>query len=371
MTDQLRHVCFIAPGLGLGGAELHLAQYANGLASRGYRVSIIVIGKSDACRDRLDPGVEVVFLRSRVSSPKAWLRSLFEISQRKPHTVVGWALWGNVMASALKPLTRCSTTIVELNYLPEQLKTVGSFKRALMFGALRCLYPLADRVCANSNEVLNWLHAICGPNREYIRVFNPIDFARVDALSTERCDSADLDAWAGVRLLAVGRLVNSHKGFDHLVRACQLLDRDLKWTLLIVGDGEDRAQLEGQIDAAGLSDRIILLGSRRNPFAYYREADVFVLPSKFEGFPNVLLEAMGIGAATVATDCLSGPRELTEDGQVGILVAVDDASALSRALTRLITNSEARQRLGEAARKSVRSRYSEDRVFAALEKAVA
>jgi glycosyltransferase involved in cell wall biosynthesis len=150
------------------------------------------------------------------------------------------------------------------------------------------------------------------------------------------------------QIMAVGRLV-PQKGFEVLLRAFVKLDaRD--WRLTILGEGPSRGELEALVETLGIGDRVALPGEVHDVRARLHEAAVFVLASRFEGFPNALLEAMAEGTAIVATDCKSGPAEILRDCPSAALVPVDDERALVDALARMLADKALRQRCGEEAR---------------------
>ena len=115
--------------------------------------------------------------------------------------------------------------------------------------------------------------------------------------------------------------------------------------LVIAGDGPEAQRLRDLVDALGLQSRVTLAGNVRNLSALMRCADAFVLPSRYEGFPNVLLEALACGVPSVATDCPDGPRQILADGKYGLLVPRDDPLALAAAIARLIGDPDLRRRL--------------------------
>jgi glycosyltransferase involved in cell wall biosynthesis len=156
---------------------------------------------------------------------------------------------------------------------------------------------------------------------------------------------------------AVGRL-SAEKGFDVLIRAVAGMvaaGRDVG--LAIVGEGDEEARLRALIAETGSGDRIQLLGYRSDVANFYQALDVFALSSYREGLPNVLLEAMALGAPVVATAIAGIPRVI-QDGENGLLVEAGDAGALAGALTRLLDDAGLRARLGHAARQTIEARYS-------------
>ncbi|HYP53040.1 MAG TPA: glycosyltransferase, partial [Pyrinomonadaceae bacterium] len=157
-------------------------------------------------------------------------------------------------------------------------------------------------------------------------------------------------------LLAVGRLTEQ-TDFPMLLRAFRMLrDRRSDARLMIAGEGEGRARLEALIGELNLTDDVALPGFVTNPYALMSRAAAFVLSSRWEGLPTVLIEALACGCPVVATDCPSGPREILNGGDYGALVPVGDAAALCDAMSRVL---EARPRA--ALLKEHAARYSVER----------
>lgn len=157
------------------------------------------------------------------------------------------------------------------------------------------------------------------------------------------------------RIAAIGRLVRQ-KGFDILIRAMHGVPDH--WRLDIWGEGREHDALEAAISAAGMRERVRLRGYTADPYLVLRDADLFVLPSRHEGLPASLIEALASECQIVATDCPHGPREILEDGQLGQLVPVEDPSALANAIIRAMHGdfSVPRTRLLERAADFSRSR---------------
>ena len=150
-------------------------------------------------------------------------------------------------------------------------------------------------------------------------------------------------------VLAIGRL-QPQKSFDMLIDAFARVAADQPdWTLAIAGEGPLEAALTEQAQALRLGSRIHLLGAQRDIGGLLERADIFVLSSAFEGFPNALCEAMASGVASIATDCPSGPSDIVIDNENGLLIDNADEAALARALGQLMADPNLRQRLGQAA----------------------
>lgn len=159
-------------------------------------------------------------------------------------------------------------------------------------------------------------------------------------------------------MVAVGRL-DPQKGFDLLIQAfSRVAGRYPSWRLVILGEGAARAELTALIAARKLAARVSLPGFIAEPRAIMRQADLFVLSSRYEGMPNALIEAMSEGRACVSFDCPTGPGEVIQHSINGWLVPVGDVDALSTALADLMGNNGLRERLGEHAR-AVANAYSQ------------
>jgi len=175
---------------------------------------------------------------------------------------------------------------------------------------------------------------------------------------------------SGPSIIAAGRLTEQ-KQFDLLLKAfARLKDRYPEWTLTILGEGPLRPMLESLCVQLELKDRVSLPGFVKNPHDYFRHANLFVMSSLFEGFPNALCEAMACGLPVISTDCTSGLRDIIRDGENGVLVPSGDEEALAAAMARLMGNKAERQRLGSRA-VEVAERFSMGRVMGMWEEVLA
>lgn len=167
----------------------------------------------------------------------------------------------------------------------------------------------------------------------------------------------------GKEILAMGRL-SREKGFDLLLEAWSVaMPRLPEWSLRIVGDGQMRGELVRQASRLGIEDRVAFAPFSDDPFSLYSSCGIFVLSSRFEGLPFVLIEAMTCGTACISFDCPNGPREVIRNGVNGLLVPAERVDALAGAMVKLGENPMLRQRLGNAAR-NVSKPFSEPRVVA-------
>jgi glycosyltransferase involved in cell wall biosynthesis len=192
-------------------------------------------------------------------------------------------------------------------------------------------YPWSDYIIGNSSGVANDLVQVIGLPSDRIRVlYNPVITPKVREKARAPVNHPWFESGDPI-LLAVGRFTKQ-KDFPTLIRSFAKVHRNRQARLFILGEGPNRPELEALVRQLGLEAEVAMPGFVENPYGYMSKASVFVLSSRWEGLPTVLIEAMYAGAPVVATDCPSGPREILKDGAYGKLVPVGDADALAKAI---------------------------------------
>ncbi len=229
---------------------------------------------------------------------------------------------------------------------------------------MRRLYQRADLVVANSRALCRRFDLVYPDvGRSARHLPNATDFARVDALAAA---AAEPPPRGRLRIASVGRLVPV-KRFDLLLDALAHLRAHRDIELVLCGEGPEREKLRRRARRLGLEDRVRLVGFDANPYRWLAASHLFALTSDMEGLPNALIEAQGLGLAAVATDCPTGPREIVDDGETGLLVAPGDALALADAMGALLGDPARRLAMGAAARARARARFSAAEVTRELE----
>ena len=358
-------ISFVIPHLGLGGSERSLVKLANGLALSGFDVELVIFGRPETLENELDRAIVTVFLGGDSSwSPRLWWQLVRKLRRNRPDLVFGWSLFANLAVTWLQPFHGCRRVIVsERSYLPRMAGEMPWWRWQLMRVLIRWCYRRARYITANSAPTVNALRAWVGPGSEYVVIPNMIQVDAARASANLPAPGMPVPAHGRLRILALGRLV-FEKGFDVLLKAFAEVRSARDWDLVIVGQGELEAQLKQQAVALGIGDRVHWLGRQPMPFPYYKAADLVVVPSRFEGIPNVLLEAMALGRPTIAADCMTGPRILTENGRFGVLVPVEDSAALAAAIIELGDDAERRAELGQQAGEHIARTYDEPIVLA-------
>src|ERR1043166_6358753 len=348
------HVLFFTSKLGGGGAEKHMLRLVNHLDRDKFRVSLALVkpggGFEAACAG--DVTKHYLNRSSKGSSTIGMLRSIRPlrrvIEQERPDVVVSVIDLANI-ANVLAVRGVATPPKVVLGVQTPPSIAYGQSWHPVSNLILRLmpkLYPRADRIVALSNGVAADLVSLASGAPESINV---IHNAGVEADVLEKLQGKlAADELPDSRLIvACGRL-KALKGFDYLIDALVEVRKTLPASLWIVGEGEERAALEKKVRRLGLENFVRLLCLQDNPFKYMAAADVFVLSSLFEGFGNVIVEAMACGVPVVATACPYGPQEIISDGHNGILVPPADARALANGILRVLNDGAVSRKLAIA-----------------------
>jgi len=207
------------------------------------------------------------------------------------------------------------------------------------------IYPKAKKIVACAKAIENKLIDQFGFTNT-TTIYNSVDATHAISKSSEPIEETR------PFLLSVGRLA-PQKGFDYLIEAFAASQAKQDVDLLICGEGDDREKLQALIDENGLTDNVILKGNVENPFAYYAKAEFFVLSSRHEGFPNILIEALACECPCVSFDCETGPNEIIKEGENGLLVEAENVPALTAAIDQLHADKTLHATFKKNARSSV------------------
>jgi glycosyltransferase involved in cell wall biosynthesis len=251
----------------------------------------------------------------------------------------------NIVALAASFISSSSSKvyIVEHNNLTaRQVKLRRAvFVRMLM----RLMYPLADKVICVSDGVSNDIRNVLKLNPSKVKtIFNPVVNSNITTKSREKPNHSWLTRSDVPVFLGIGRFTEQ-KDFENLLMAFAQLLRMVDARLIILGDGPLRCRLESVITELKLSSFVSLPGFVDNPYSFLSRASCFVLSSKYEGLPTVLIEALACGCDVVATDCPSGPSEILKNGEIGRLVPVEDSESLAAAMYESLKSPTCREKL--------------------------
>ncbi len=355
------HVMFVISGLERGGAENQLVAIANGLAGRGWRVTILsyLPFSEGSLRSELrEPDVTVLTLNADRSVRRfiCLLRAVSVIRGRRPDVLVGFMFHGIMTARLPKWLLRVRACVSSVH------NERDSRMRERILGLTDGLADTVTMLSSGVADELRMRRVTRGSRVSVIPNFIQIDsFARADIRDETRSELRVRDhqfLW-----LAAGRLA-IQKDYPNMLRAfAELLHRRPEATLAIAGDGPLRSEVEQLVRRLGLGERVTMLGLRRDVPRLLQASDALVLSSAWEGMPVVVLEAMASRRPIVATYVASLP-EMLEDEVSGLLVPPGDPGGLADAMAKLMdAGPEARESMADKAYDRVRTNYSEEAVL--------
>lgn len=336
-SGAVGRITLFVSSLAGGGAERVMLTLAEAFADRGYSVDLVVTSARGALAEAVPDSVRLVDLGARriATSLPALVRYF---RREKPALMLSALASTNCLAVWAHQLTGVSTRLIlsEHSHLSSAASNALTLRGRLLPALMRRAYPKADGVVAVSKGVANDLEKTLGLSRERIQViYNPVVTPRILEMSQEPIAHEWFDSVQPPVILSAGRLTPP-KDYPNLLRAFKRVRARREVRLMILGEGEEREALEQYAEKLGIHDDVLLPGFVTNPYAYMRAAAVFVLSSRWEGFGNVLAEALACGAPVVSTDCPSGPAEILDYAGEGLLVPVGNAFELSKAINKVL-----------------------------------
>lgn len=334
-SAQPFRISIFLPALAGGGAERAMLHLAQGFVQQGIKTDLVVAEASGAYLDMLPSGVQLVNLQAKAPLIVSKTFALREYLQHyQPDVllsaldILSSAIWAKRLARSETRVVMCVQTHLSQQFQDHQPLTGGRIRPQFV----RWFYPWADEIIAASQGVALDVAKLTGLPSDRIQViYNPVVTPAMQA----KLQTAIAHPWFSPGqppvILGVGRLV-TQKDFATLIRAFARLRSERPARLMILGEGNQRAELEALIQALHLKDDVALPGFVENPYSYMAKAAVFVLSSIFEGFGNVVAEALAAGTPVVSTDCESGPAEILMHGKYGKLTPVRDDFALATAI---------------------------------------
>jgi len=362
MDSPPAHIALFIRSLAGSGAERMTANLARGLAERGHRVDLVLARRIGPFLGEVPDSVRIVDLGSPSvlhTLPLLWraggdfaallpvlanphaprvLGSITRLAdymrRERPDVLLSALDYGNIAAVIARDLAgmplrlvlgqRCHFTSDVLNARKARVRKLGPL--------VRRFYPRADAVIAVSQGVADDLVAAVNlPPERVTAVYNPVVGPDIAEKAAQPIDHPWFAEGAPPVVLGVGKL-KPQKDFTTLLHAFAKLRAQRPARLVILGEGEQRGELEQLAQTLGIGGDVALPGFVENPFPYMARASLFVLSSRFEGLPGVLIQALACGCPSVSTDCPSGPAEILDNGRYGPLVAVGDAEGLAQAM---------------------------------------
>jgi glycosyltransferase involved in cell wall biosynthesis len=329
------HIAVFIPSLAVGGAEGVILALVNGFAQAGLEVTLLLARAAGPLIDRLDPAVEVQEMGG-AGVMRAIPHLARFLRKRRPDALLSAMTHANIAAALARVLSRrrdVRLVLAERMSLAARDTFYASGGERIVRALMPLLYRVADLIVVPTEQMLAPLAAHTRlPVSRFRVIGNPVVDARFAARASEDWPlGASLVVDGSKVVLAVGRLT-AVKDFPLLIRAFAGIASRRDAHLVILGEGEERRALAKLEEEQGLAAKVHLPGYDTNPLAAMKAADVFVLSSRYEGLPNVLIQALACGTRAVSTDCATGPSDILENGRWGLLVPVGDIVAMQGAI---------------------------------------
>lgn len=327
----MTHVCLFIPKLDDGGAERVFVDYANGFVERGFDVDLCFLTGGRYATE-LDDRVNRIELNCRLREAVIPLVKILRC--RQPDILLSGLTGPNLIAAVAGRVAQIQQVWISVhNDLSSQ-----DARRSAVFGSfevqlIKRAAQLADGVLAVSYGVAAFLTKdACVPETKISVVYNPIYKEPISRMAAEALPSDLKHLEASTFIVGAGRLVRQ-KGFDLLIRAYKLaFPLPPRPSLVILGSGPEEKQLRSLVDREGLVGSVFFPGFVPNPYAVFSKASLFVLSSRWEGFGNVIVEALSCGTPVVSFDCPSGPNEILDSVSGCRIVPNGDINAMALAL---------------------------------------
>lgn len=343
-------IAFVLPDLRGGGAERVNLDLAHELRGAGHAVEFVLM----QAHGELLEEAQIAFPVADLKVPRARgvpLALARYLRARRPDALLA-AMWP---LTVIAPLARalsghdCRVIVSEHGILSAQYKDWGALHGLALRASVAICYRMADaRVGVSEGVAKDMAKLARMPVGQFTVIHNPVPPRQQPSVTAMAEAEAFWGTPPGSRIVTVGRF-KAVKNHALLLRSFARMASS-QARLMLVGNGEGEHALRAQAQQLGIADKVIFAGFHSDPTPFYASADLFVLSSNYEGFGNVIVEALACGLPVVSTDCPSGPAEILNNGLFGKLVPVGDEAALAEAMTTTLTEPHDREKLRARAR---------------------
>jgi glycosyltransferase involved in cell wall biosynthesis len=352
---------FFIPSLEGGGAEKVMVELLSNINRERIEPILVMLYEyeNSPYRSSLPKDIRIIVIKrgsdANLDKLKQYACFIKTVLREKPDVIVSMLTHCNIMALSAKLIFRIKTIICEHITIGEVIKTQEG-EKMLWFPTrhlVKLFYRYADKIIGVSEGIkANLVEEFnITPNNIEV-IYNPIDLDRVPELGELPVEHIFFADRVPI-ICGVGRLVRQ-KGFDILLKAFRTITEKMDARLIILGEGPENEELSRLADNLAITEKVSFVGFQKNPYKFISKADIFVLSSRYEGLPMVILEAMACGRPVVSTDCKSGPRELLDNGKHGVLVPTEDIDALSSAILKLLRDKALRERFSVSGKQQVK-----------------
>lgn len=337
MTASQPQIAVFLRSLANGGAERLMVSLVNYFVEKKYKVDLVLTKTDGVYTNLVSPDVRIIDLNAP-KLPMSLPKLVRYLQQEQPLTLLTALHYPCEIALWAKQIARVKTRVVvsEHNTLSVEAKHLPQLTARLSPIAARLFYRKADAIVAVSQGVADDLANVTNLSREKIHtIYNPVITPDLLEKAQESVDHPWFAPGELPVVLGVGRFMKQ-KDFPTLIKAFADVQQQKPCRLMILGEGQEQENLWSLVKDLGLENKVALPGFVNNPYAYMAASAVFVLSSAWEGFGNVLVEAMATGTPVVSTNCPSGPVEILANGKYGELVSVGDSKTMAQAILKVL-----------------------------------
>ncbi len=314
-----------------GGAEKMMVKIANELHQRGHDIDLVLVHADGPYKSLIDPSVSMTEIGGK-NTFKILYNLWSYVRKSHPDVLLSTMEIPNIVSILATRTPNSVPVVIRIANINSMKRREGKYKLIPLLK--RHIYPRSEAIVTISDGVAHDLSDVTGIHESEMKtIYNPAFDPEILEMKCEPVDHEWLNDEDKRVVIGVGNM-KPQKDFPTLLRALSLLEEDVH--LIILGKGRGKSNLHELATQLRIDDRVLFPGFVDNPYAYMSKADVFALPSAWEGFGNVIVEAMACGTPVVCADCPGGPAEILGEGTYGPLVPVGDDQAMAKAIKNLL-----------------------------------
>ena len=385
-----KHILFSSGSLRMGGLERVLVEYLNGIDKQNYKVTLFILsdfGDQDIFKKDIPEHIDIRFLKpEKLVTKTAYLKhnkknifnklkyNIYMSLERrvlKRNFIKNLKEIGNVdvlidFDSGLTKLNNETKELKKAAWIHASLPNLLKKEKKIVKRGIRLdNYDKIITICKEMKAETEMIYPFLSDKIDYI--YNPFNFNRIQMESEkiEDLSNEEKEFLKEKYILAVSRIDKIQKDFPTLIKAYNILkEKGLKEKLYIICDGDAKLEIQQMINEMGLSKDIFMLGQKKNPYVWMKNSELFVHSSKYEGLPTVLIEAMILGKIVVSSECPTGPKEILENGDSGLLFKIGDEEEFAHKIYEVLNNAELKEKI----QKNMLNRIEEFRAESSMKK---
>jgi len=332
-----RKLIFILPNLRTGGAQKTFIRLANIFKKEGNLIEIIVLGSPSNLYKDINKNIKCTFFYKK-KIKYAFSQLYLYLNREKPYAIITCLNYMNVMATIVTKIASPNSKIIisERGIFSKEVNNKSFYSLIIKFLSF-VTYRIANEIIAVSRGVaLDLSETLKIPLNKIKVIYNPTISESLIKQSQEKIPAKYEKYFKKPTIVSIGRLEHV-KGYDILIKAFSKVKNIIDCSLIIIGEGSLRKELIELCKSLNIENSVFLPGIISNPYPFVRRSKIFVLPSRSEGLPNALIEALGIGKTLIATDC-EGAKEIISSRKIGYIIDNEDYRGMSEVILEVLVN---------------------------------